>query len=259
MLQLDSTQNPKVRQLIRYREKSALRRKDAVVLVEGVRELERAVMAGWKLRQTFWEPTTVQIPDWAVDHGQHFRCASAVYEKLVVRENGAGAVGLVAQPDAELDALRLPAEPWVLVLDGLEKPGNVGAILRTADAVGVDAVVFSSLDCDPYSPQSVRNSTGALFNLQLASASRDEVQHWLASHGITPFALHLEGAIPHHDVNWTKASAMVLGPEDRGLEASWGGAERVKIPMNGSVDSLNVSVAAAVVLYEGLRQRSSLG
>ena len=165
MLQLDSTQNPKVRQLIRYREKSALRRKDGVVLVEGVRELERAVAAGWTLRQTFWEPATAHVPAWAQGHGQHFRCASAVYEKLVLRENGAGAVGLLAQPVASLDNLVLPAKPWILVLDGLEKPGNVGAILRTADAVGVDAVVFSSLECDPYSPQAVRNSTDASPNL----------------------------------------------------------------------------------------------
>ncbi|MEY2971581.1 MAG: hypothetical protein RL738_422 [Bacteroidota bacterium] len=255
MLQLDSTQNPKVRQLIRYREKSALRRKDAVVVVEGVREIERAVAAGWSLRQTFWQPSTSALPQWAVGKGQHFRCAPAVYDKLVLRENGAGAVALVDQPDARLDALVLPKNPWIMVLDGLEKPGNVGAILRTAEAVGVDAVVFSSLDCDPYSPQSVRNSTGALFSLRLASAPREAVQVWLAEHGITAYALHLEGATPHHDVDWRAASAMVMGPEDRGLEASWAGAQRVKIPMRGRVDSLNVSVAAAVVLYEGLRQR----
>ncbi len=256
MLQLDSTQNPKVRTLIRYREKSAHRRKDGVVLVEGVRELERAVAAGWTLRQTFWEPATASLPAWAQGHGQHFRCAPAVYDKLVLRENGAGAVGLLAQPTAALEDLNLPAKPWVLVLDGLEKPGNVGAILRTADAVGVDAVLFSSLECDPYSPQSVRNSTGAVFSLALASAPRSAVQQWLRERGVTPFALHLEGATPHHEVDWTQATAMVLGPEDRGLEASWSEALRVKIPMKGRVDSLNVSVAAAVVLYEGLRQRA---
>jgi TrmH family RNA methyltransferase len=255
MLQLDSTQNPKVRQLIRYREKSALRRKDGVVLVEGVRELERAVAAGWTLRQTFWEPATAHVPVWAQGHGQHFRCASAVYEKLVLRENGAGAVGLLAQPVATLDNLVLPAKPWILVLDGLEKPGNVGAILRTADAVGVDAVVFSSLECDPYSPQAVRNSTGAVFALPLAAAPREAVQAWLRDRGVTPYALHLEGATAHHEVDWTQATAMVLGPEDRGLESSWSHAHRVKIPMKGHVDSLNVSVAAAVVLFEGLRQR----
>lgn len=255
MLQLDSPHNPKVRQLQRYRDKSAMRRKDSVVLVEGVREIERAVAAGWQLRQTFWEPATSQLPSWAMGQGQHFRCAPAVYEKLVLRENGAGAVSLVHQPTTALQDVKLPKQPWVLVLDGLEKPGNVGAILRTADAVGVDAVVFSSLDCDPFSPQAVRNSTGALFSLQLASAPRHEVQEWLAQHHITAYTLHLEGARPHHDVDWTQGSAMVMGPEDRGLEASWGGAERVKIPMFGSVDSLNVSVAAAVVMYEGLRQR----
>lgn len=256
MLQLDSTQNPKVRHLVRYRDKAALRRKDGVVLIEGVRELERAVAAGWSLRQTFWEPSAAAVPSWAVGHGQHFRCAPAVYEKLAVREHGSGAVGLASMPKHDLASLKLPDHPWIVVLDGLEKPGNVGAILRTADAVGVDAVVFSSLDCDPYSPQAVRNSTGALFHLQLASAPRGEVQNWLQERGITPYALHLEGARSHHDVAWTQASAMILGPEDRGLEASWGGASRVKIPMHGSVDSLNVSVAAAVVLYEGLRQRT---
>lgn len=255
MLQLDSTQNPKVRQLIRYREKPALRRKDDVVLVEGVRELERAVAAGWNLRQTFWEPSTAQLPAWAQGRGQHFRCSAAVYEKLVLRENGAVAVGLLDQQVQGLDDLKLPAHPWILVLDGLEKPGNVGAILRTADAVGVDAVLFSSLECDPYSPQSVRNSTGALFQMATVAAPREAVQEWLRERGVTPYALHLDGATPHHQVDWRQASAMILGPEDRGLEASWAHALRVKIPMRGRVDSLNVSVAAAVVLYEGLRQR----
>jgi TrmH family RNA methyltransferase len=131
----------------------------------------------------------------------------------------------------------------------------VGAILRTADAVGVDAVVFSSLECDPYSPQAVRNSTGAVFTLPLAAAPREAVQAWLRDRGVTPYALHLEGATAHHEVDWTQATAMVLGPEDRGLESSWSHAHRVKIPMKGHVDSLNVSVAAAVVLFEGLRQR----
>jgi TrmH family RNA methyltransferase len=256
MLQLDSTQNPKVRQLVRYRDKPTLRRKDGVILIEGVREIQRAVAAGWVLRQTFWEPSTGVIPPWALGHGQHFRCASVVFDKLVVRENGAGAVALADHPEQQLEDLKLPDKPWIVVLDGLEKPGNVGAILRTADAVGVDAVIFSSLDCDPFSPQAVRNSTGAIFTLQLASAPRAEVQSWLAASGIESYALHLEGAVPHNSVNWTMASAMVLGPEDRGLEASWGDSSRVKIPMRGSVDSLNVSVAAAVVLYEGMRQRA---
>jgi TrmH family RNA methyltransferase len=92
--------------------------------------------------------------------------------------------------------------------------------------------------------------------LALASAPRAAVQQWLRERGVTPFALHLEGATSHHEVDWTQATAMVLGPEDRGLEASWSEAMRVKIPMKGRVDSLNVSVAAAVVLYEGLRQRA---
>jgi TrmH family RNA methyltransferase len=163
---------------------------------------------------------------------------------------------LVEQPSAALENLVLPAKPWIMVLDGLEKPGNVGAILRTAESVGVDAVLFSSLECDPYSPQSVRNSTGALFQLQLASAPRQEIQEWLAKQQIKPYALHLEGAKPHHEVNWTEACAMVMGSEDRGLDTSWSTIDRVVIPMRGKVDSLNVSVAAAVVLYEGLRQRS---
>jgi TrmH family RNA methyltransferase len=256
MMQLDSTQNPKVRKMVRYRDRPSLRRNDLVVLVEGVREIERAVAAGWKLRQTFWEPGSTTLPTWALNQGQHFRCAAAVYEKLVLRENGAGAISLVEQPSAALENLVLPAKPWIMVLDGLEKPGNVGAILRTAESVGVDAVLFSSLECDPYSPQSVRNSTGALFQLQLASAPRQEIQEWLAEQQIKPYALHLEGSKPHHEVNWTEACAMVMGSEDRGLDSSWSTIDRVVIPMRGKVDSLNVSVAAAVVLYEGLRQRS---
>ena len=111
MLQLDSTQNPKVRQLVRYRDKSAHRRKDGIILIEGVRELERAVAAGWTLRQTFWEPSTAQLPPWAEGHGQHFRCASAVYDKLVVRENGAGAVGIAILPDHRLENLKLGSQP----------------------------------------------------------------------------------------------------------------------------------------------------
>jgi len=157
----------------------------------------------------------------------------------------------------ELSLLRLPASPLIVVLDGLEKPGNVGAIMRSANAVGADAVLFSQLECDPLSPQAIRNSLGGIFHCQTAMASREDCMAWLKANQITPVLMHLDGKSSHTSSDLSGSLAIVVGPEAEGLQSSWSESEAIKIciPMKGVVDSLNVSVSTAVVLFEALRQR----
>jgi RNA methyltransferase, TrmH family len=238
-LVIESIQNPKVKQVLRWREKPASRRKEGLCLVEGAREVERALLSGWELTACFERE--------GVDFGhpgmrmRPLACQAEVFEKMVVRQRGVDVLGIFR----------------ILVLDGVEKPGNLGAILRTADAAGVDAVVLSSVQCDAYSPESIRNSLGGIFHVPLVDATRTEVQMWLDRNKIPVYQLHLQGSSSPYATDLMGSVAIVLGAEDTGLDGSWnmlpGG--RLKLPMAGVVDSLNVSVTAGVILYEVLRQR----
>ncbi|HAG06111.1 MAG TPA: rRNA methyltransferase [Cryomorphaceae bacterium] len=254
-LVIESIQNPKVKQVLRWREKPASRRKEGLCLVEGAREVERALLSGWELTACFERE--------GVDFGhpgmrmRPLACQAEVFEKMVVRQRGVDVLGIFRTPQRTLADLTFPANPLILVLDGVEKPGNLGAILRTADAAGVDAVVLSSVQCDAYSPESIRNSLGGIFHVPLVDATRTEVQMWLDRNKIPVYQLHLQGSSSPYATDLTGSVAIVLGAEDTGLDGSWnmlpGG--RLKLPMAGVVDSLNVSVTAGVILYEVLRQR----
>lgn len=255
-LLIESIQNPKVKQVLRWREKPASRRKEGVCLVEGAREVERALRSGWDM-------TACYVRE-GVDFGfsgmrmRPLACMAEVFEKMVVRQRGVDVLGIFQTPQHRLTDLTWPENPLILILDGLEKPGNLGAILRTADATGVHAVVLSSVQCDAYSPESIRNSLGGIFHVPLVDASRSEVQTWLDREKIPVFQLHLHGSQSPYTTDLTGPLALVLGSEDRGLDGSWNilPGSRLKLPMTGVVDSLNVSVTAGVILYEVVRQRA---
>ncbi len=255
-LLIESIQNPKVKQVLRWREKPATRRKEGICLVEGAREVERALRSGWEMSGCFVrDGVTFGHPGMRM---RPLNCQTEVFEKMVVRQRGVEVLGIFQTPQRRLSELEWPANPLLLILDGLEKPGNLGAILRTADATGVHAVILSSLQCDAYSPEAIRNSLGGIFHVPMVDASRSEVQSWLDREKIPVFQLHLHGSANPYLTDLTGPLALVLGAEDRGLDGSWNMLQggRLKLPMVGVVDSLNVSVTAGVILYEVLRQRA---
>jgi TrmH family RNA methyltransferase len=161
------------------------------------------------------------------------------------------------QKTHSLDSIRLSANPLVLVLESVEKPGNLGGILRTADAAGLDAVIICDPKTDFYNPNVIRSSVGCIFTNQVATATSEEALSWLKKNNIVPYSTYLKASRPYHTVDYTKPCAIVMGTEATGLSNVWTTEDQnpIIIPMHGRIDSMNVSTAAAVIVFEARRQR----
>lgn len=255
---LASLQNPRVKAAVRLRER---RHRDAegLMLVEGHDELTLGIEAGLAPVTLFVTAAHIETPltrQCASLGADVFETTKDVFAKLAYREHPDGWLAVARTPETGLERLQLPAEALVLVIDGVEKPGNLGAMLRTADAAGVHGVILSDAGTDPFNPNVVRASKGTVFSVPLAVAGPDEGIGWLHERGVT-----VATATPESRVVYTKASlpgslALVVGAEDAGVSTAWRGAAAfsVKIPMAGRVNSLNVATAAALLLYEVVRQ-----
>lgn len=251
---ITSTSNPRVKAIQRLRKR---RDRDAsgTFLVEGRRELERAVAAGVEVLEV------IRCGDAAVPPGLPvLDVAEPVWRSLAVREDTERVLGVARAFDTRLDRLTLPPDPLVLVATGIEKPGNLGAMLRTAAAADVAAVIVADPVVDLFNPNVVRASVGALFAMPVGVGGAAEVIAWLRANGVGILATTPEGATPHFAAELARAAAVVIGPEDTGLPPAWLDAadERIAVPMPGAagVDSLNAASTAAVVLFEAVRQRS---
>ncbi|MDV3308690.1 MAG: RNA methyltransferase, partial [Cyclobacteriaceae bacterium] len=180
-----------------------------------------------------------------------------VYDKIAVRENSGGLMAVAEQKTHRLTDLRVGANPLIVVLESIEKPGNLGAILRTADAAGVDAVIVCDPQTDIYNPNVIRSSIGCIFTVPLAVASSEEAIDWLGDRTIRIYGAALQNAKPYHTQDFTKPCAIVMGTESTGLTETWTKRSHANIiiPMSGIADSMNVSTAAAVLIFEARRQR----
>jgi RNA methyltransferase, TrmH family len=181
----------------------------------------------------------------------------SVFEKLAYRESTGGVIAVAEQREHSLSAIKLSTNPLLLILESVEKPGNLGAILRTADAAGVDALVICDPQTDFYNPNVIRSSVGCVFTRQVASASSEETILFLKKHGIKVYSTHLQASVPYHTIDYTVPCAIVMGTEATGLSPFWvdHADQTIIIPMQGKIDSMNVSTAAAVVVFEAQRQR----
>lgn len=180
-----------------------------------------------------------------------------MFDKIAVRESTGGILAVAEQKAHRLDDIVLSKSPLLLILEGVEKPGNLGAILRTADAAGVDAVVICDPQTDFYNPNVIRSSVGCVFTKQIASATSEETITWLKKNNINMFCTYLKASHPYHEIDYTQSCAIVMGTEATGLSDIWvkNATANIIIPMLGKIDSMNVSNAAAVVVYEAMRQR----
>ncbi|HEX7002596.1 MAG TPA: RNA methyltransferase [Trueperaceae bacterium] len=259
---IDSPKNANVKELLRLRERRARDRSERF-LIEGAREVERALTAGVPLLEVLVapevaRPETLALASSAEASGIPVTELSALaFERLSAREHPDGVMALAPTWRTEPADLRLPAKPLLLVLDGLEKPGNLGALLRTADAVDADAVCVTGPGTDPFNPNVIRASMGSLFSRPLVTASTEGLRSFLASKSVRIVATSPAAEKPYWDADLTGGVAIVLGSEHEGLGSEWlqGSDERVRIPMAGMADSLNVATAGALLLYEALRQR----
>lgn len=261
-LEITSTANPRIKEAAALRERKE-RERTGLLLVEGATEIGRALDAGWEVDSAFvCEPLLVPRSEAVLARLAPKRglatVTAHVFDKLAVRDGSDGlAVVLRARPRALEDALAGP-RPLVIALHGVEKPGNLGAILRTADGTGATGVVVLEGGSDPLSPNAIRASLGTVFALPVATATSDALLALGKERGLRFYAAALgASARPPWACDFTPPTCLVLGAEATGLPDLWlTHAERVLIPMRGIADSLNVSVAAAMLLYEQLRQRS---
>ncbi|GAA5503246.1 23S rRNA (uridine(2479)-2'-O)-methyltransferase [Deinococcus xinjiangensis] len=255
---ITSLQNPQIKRLVRLRNRRD-REAEGVMLIEGARELSRALGGGVRLRELFVCPElySPEAQEVAPTLPAGTLLSRAAFEKVSGRENPDGLLGV-----ADLPVLALPDPPegaLVVVLHGLEKPGNVGAILRTADAAGAHAVLVLGRGADPYGPNVIRASQGSVFSVPTAALPEAEAMAWLAQHGFQTVACTPDAPRDYWAAPLTGRTALLLGTEHAGLPAEWRSTDQsVKIPMHGQADSLNVATAAALVLYEAVRQRREL-
>ncbi len=265
MKNITSPHNPRLKAAMRLKT-SRGRKIQRRIIIFGYRELHRAVQSGIKILEVFMDGprVTAEQFEW-LESLQNpttivYELPSKLFAKLKYGERHDGLVAVAQRPKLDLAKLKLAEDPLVIVLEAVEKPGNIGAILRSADGAGASAMILAEPQCDPFHPNCIRSSLGTVFSMPLASATNQEIGHWCRAHDMQIICASDRSPKDYTSVDWTKATAIVFGNEAVGLSDFWfasPNAQAVSIPMNGVADSLNVSVAAGIMLYEARRQRSS--
>ncbi|WP_068597115.1 TrmH family RNA methyltransferase [Vaginella massiliensis] len=256
-MQIESVQNPRIKNIIKLQEKSRERKNQGVFMVEGIQENELALKAGFEAVEFYICPS-IYPNEYPLPKVKQFEISATVFEKIAYRKTTGGIIGIYKTKSVALHKLQLPENALILVLEAVEKPGNLGAVLRTADGANVDAVIVCDETVDFYNPNVIRSSVGTLFTNQIASGSKEEVLHFLKNNNIQIVSTFLrDNTKSLYEVDFKSSSAIVLGTEATGLSDFWADESDVliKIPMLGFVDSLNVSNAAAICVYEAVRQR----
>jgi TrmH family RNA methyltransferase len=256
-MDITSLQNPRVKHIVKLRDDKRQRREDGLMLVEGYNEIQLALSAGHSPRTLISAPELVSR-QMTVLNAESITVNRVVFEKMSYRENPDGWLGIFPIPQTSLDDLQLSMSPLVIVAESVEKPGNLGAILRTADAANVDALLVCDPRVDVWNPNVVRASRGALFSVPVLESDNPSALKWLKARKIRVLAATPSAEVIYSQVDLREPIAIAVGTEDEGLTEFWmSNADiRVKIPMMGKVNSLNVSVSTALILYETVRQRS---
>ena len=242
---ITSVQNTRVKHVVALQQKSSLRREEGLFVVEGQREIEHCVACGYEVVELYKKDENVN---------------AVVYEKMAYRGSTEGMIAVVKCKEHTLKNLRLKEDPLIVVLESVEKPGNLGAVLRTAEAAGVDAVIVCDPLTDVYNPNVIRASIGGVFCVPTAVCSSEECIAFLKAHQVQILTAQLQDSYEYYDYDMRQATAIVMGTESTGLSQQWREAAdaHIRIPMLGRLDSLNVSVSAAILMYEAVRQRNKV-
>jgi TrmH family RNA methyltransferase len=264
MTPLSSTSNKHVKEFKALQEKSRFRKSELRFTVEGIREMSIALKAGYHLEKLFVQPklcdlTSLKLPK--EDQFEHFEVDQKVYQYMAYRASTEGVVGVFQQKkhDPQHNSVSSDRKLLVLVLENIEKPGNLGAIFRTADAAKVDMVCLANCSTDLYNPNCIRSSLGCCLSVPSISGSNQEIRDWLITHGVRSYAATLQNSNPYFQESFKESTAFVMGSEADGLSSFWRteSSASIVIPMQGLIDSMNVSVATAVLTFEALRQRNA--
>ena len=261
---ITSVQNPFIKSLVQLQEKSKARKQSGTFLIEGQREIELVLKGGYVVETILFLPEIISENQVDILIGSNkiekIEISKEVYKKLAYRDTTEGILAIAKTKSLALSDLKLSENPLILVAESLEKPGNIGAILRTADAANIDAVIIANPKSDLYNPNIVRSSVGCLFTRQIATGTTNEVIAFLKENNISFYAATLQNSTAYHTQNYTTPTALVVGTEATGLTEKWRSesSQNIIIPMQGEIDSMNVSVAAAILIFEAKRQRNFL-
>ncbi|MEN8703538.1 MAG: RNA methyltransferase [Polaribacter sp.] len=261
MKQISSSQNPYIKSLLKLQEKAKERKNRGLFIIEGLREILLALKANYTFETVLFCSDLIQqkeVERTFITSIQLIEISREVYEKLAYRNSTEGIIAVAQTKRFLLNEINFKnKQPLVLIAEGLEKPGNVGALLRTADAANVDAVFIANPKSDLYNSNIIRSSVGCVFTNQIAVGSSEEIINFLKEKDIAIYAATLQNSNEYHLEDYTKPTAIVVGTEATGLTSFWRdkATQNINIPMQGKIDSMNVSVAAAIVVFEAKRQR----
>ena len=263
MQEISSLKNAKVKLLTQLSKKSSMRKKHGVFLIEGIKEIKKALKNGFEVKHIYFNPEIIN-KQWMSEikkkhpHIEWIKVSKQVYEKIAYRDSTGGILALAKMKDHKLSNLKPTDNPLILIAEKIEKPGNIGAMLRTADGAGMDAVILVSPVTDLYNPNVIRSSLGTVFSNSIAIVNDlEELKNFLKKNDIQLYIATLQNANPYYKEDYSIPSAIAVGAEDKGLSEDFRKLENkaIYIPMKGDADSLNVSVSAAILSYEALRQR----
>ena len=260
MKQITSVHNPLIKSLVQLQDKAKLRRQTETFLIEGKREIELAIKGNYKLETVLYVADFFSESDvrkLTHNNADVIEINKEVYQKLAYRDTTEGLIAVAKSKQLTLANLKLSNKPLILVAEAPEKPGNIGALLRTADAANLDAVIIANPKSDLYNPNIVRSSVGCIFTTQIATGSTSEIIEYLKNNKISIYCATLQDATEYHKQDYSTATALVVGTEATGLTQEWrdSATQNIIIPMQGEIDSMNVSVAAAILIFEAKRQR----
>jgi len=258
--QITSAQNPYIKSLLLLQEKAKARKQTGTFLIEGQREISLAIKGGYHIDTLLFYPeliTEKEINELVQTGTNVIEINKEIFQKLAYREGTEGVIAVAKSKSFSLSDLKLNENPLLLIAEAPEKPGNIGALLRTADAANLDAVIIANPNGDLYNPNIVRSSVGCLFTNQIAIGTTSEIITFLKERKINFYCATLQNSISYHTQDYTTPSALVVGTEATGLSKEWREAatQNIIIPMQGEIDSMNVSVAAAILIFEAKRQR----
>lgn len=262
--QINSIQNPFIKQLVQLKEKSRERKKLGLFLIEGEREITLALKGGYNIETILYYPDLFsenQLDNLTTQQTDSIKVSKEVYQKLAYRETTEGIIAIAKTKDLSIENISLKTDnPLILVAEAPEKPGNIGAILRTADAANVDAVIIANPKTDLYNPNIIRSSVGCIFTNKIAIGNTLEIIKFLKENNINIYCAALQASANYHIQDYTKPTAIIVGTEATGLSDDWlqNATQNIIIPMQGEIDSMNVSVAAGILIFEAKKQRNFL-
>ena len=260
MKQIQSLQNPLIKNILKLQEKSRERKKQQLFIIEGKREVELAFKSDFEIESLLFISKKIE-PHYLKQFNakEVIEITPEIYQKIAYRESTEGIIALAKSKYINLKSLTFKNKyPLILVLEGIEKPGNIGAMIRSADAANIDAVILADPKTDHFNPNVIRSSVGGVFTKKIVISSSEEIIAFLRQKNIKMYAATLQNSNKYTDEDYTEASAIIVGTEANGLTQIWRNhsIKNINIPMQGEIDSMNVSVAAAILLFEAKRQRN---